>query len=325
MSAPMLAVQIVTWNSAAVIDACLAALAAQTSRAFEVIVVDNASADGCAERVEAWRDRLPALTVVRERENRGFCGGMNRAAVASTAPWVLFLNPDAELPADFVATALDVVETLPRTTGAIAPCILLPDGRLDSTGLSMDRFRRAYDRDGGAPADRRLLASPEVLGCTGAVALLRRAMLDDVAVDGQVLDEQIFAYYDDLDLAWRAALRGWACRYEARLTATHHRMGRNAIRGLANRPTRLRDQLLSVRNRLLVMARCDRSGDFVRALPWLLPFEVARVAYLALKAPRVLRAYVEAAQALPGAFGARGRIHGRVVSPALPPLPWKVR
>jgi GT2 family glycosyltransferase len=189
----------------------------------------------------------------------------------------------------------------------------------------MDRFRRAYDRDGGASGDRRTLASTDVLGCTGAVALLRRAMLDDVAVDGQVLDEQIFAYYDDLDLAWRAVLRGWACRYEPRLTATHHRMARNAIRGLANRPTRLRDQLLSVRNRLLVMARCDRPGDFVRALPWLLPFELARVVYLAIKAPRVLRAYVEAAQALPAAFGARARIHGRVVSPALPPLPWKVR
>jgi GT2 family glycosyltransferase len=315
----------VTWNSGGVIDACLAALAAQTSRQFEVIVVDNASADGCADRAEAWRDRLPSLTVVREHENRGFCGGMNRAAAASTTPWVLFVNPDAVLPPDFMATALDVVETLPRTVGAIAPCILLPDGVVDSTGLSMDRFRRAYDRDGGAPADRRMLASPDVLGCTGAVALLRRAMLDDVAVDGPVLDEQIFAYYDDLDLAWRAVLKGWVCRYEPRLTATHHRMARNAIRGLANRPTRVRDQMLSVRNRLLVMARCDRPGDVLRALPWLLPFELLRVAYLTLKAPRVLRAYVEAAQALPGAFGARARIHGSVVSPALPPLPWKVR
>ena len=319
------AVQIVTWNSAAVIDGCLAALAAQRSRAFEVIVVDNASSDGSADRVEQWRARVPALTVRREPVNRGFCAGQNLATAASTAPWVLFLNPDAELPDDFLSHAADVVEALPREVGAVAPCIVLPDGTIDSTGLAMDRFRRAFDRDGGASADRRLLASRDVFGCTGAVALLRRAMLDDVAVNGQVLDERIFAYYDDLDLAWRATLRGWQCRYEASLTATHHRMARNAIRGFAQRPTRTTDQRLTVRNRLLVMARCDRAQDVVRALPWLLPFEVARAAYLALKAPRVLRAYPEAARELPGAFQARIRIRERSGMAALPALPWKVR
>jgi GT2 family glycosyltransferase len=322
---PAISVQIVTWNSAGVIDACVAALAAQDSRAFEVVVVDNASVDGCADRVEAWRDRLPALTLKRERDNHGFCGGQNLAIAASKAPWILFLNPDAVLPNDFIGRSIEVTAALSRDVGSVAPCILLPDGAIDSTGLAMDRFRRAYDRDRSGAPERQSLASTDVLGCTGAVALLRRAMLDDVAVDGQVLDERIFAYYDDLDLAWRAALRGWRCRYEPSLTAVHHRAGRNAIRALAGRPTRVRDQVLSVRNRLLVIARCDRPFDVVPALLWLVPFEVLRMVYLGVRAPRVLRAYVEVLAELPAALSARQQIHGRLSGPPLPSLPWKVR
>ena len=150
-------------------------------------------------------------------------------------------------------------------------------------------------------------------------------MLDDIAVDGQPLDERIFAYYDDLDVAWRAALRGWSCRYEPTLAAVHGRAARNAIRALPGRPTRTRDQVLSIRNRLLVMARCDRKRDMVRALPWLLPFEVARVGYLAVRAPGVLLAYVEAARELAAVLRTRPAVHGRRSPDALPALPWKVR
>jgi GT2 family glycosyltransferase len=322
---PRLSVQIVTWNSAAVIETCLAALAGQSARDFEVIVVDNASADGSADRVEAWRNRLPSLALGRENRNRGFCGGQNRATAVSQAPWVLFLNPDVLLPPGFIEQAIAVCAASGNRVGAVAPCIVRSDGWLDSTGLEMDRFRRAYDRDRGAPPGRRHLASRSVLGCTGAVALLRRAMLDDVAVDGRPLDERIFAYYDDLDLAWRAALNGWSCRYEPSLTAVHARAARNAIRALPGRPTRARDRVLSVRNRLLVMARCDRPRDFARALPWLLPFEIARIAYLALRAPNVLGAYTEAARAIGPALRDRAAIHRRTPAVALPPLPWRVR
>ena len=164
-----------------------------------------------------------------------------------------------------------------------------------------------------------------MLGCTGAVALLRRAMLSDVAVESQVLDERIFAYYDDLDLAWRAALRGWTCQYEPSLVAVHARAARNAIRSLPGRPTGRRDRVLSVRNRLLVMARCDRARDVLAALPWLAPFEIARIIYLAVKAPHALRAYAEVTRELSDAFRCRRIILGSRSTAVMPPLPWRVR
>ena len=318
---PLLSVQIVTWNSERVIDACLATLARQTERNFEVVVVDNASGDGTLDIVRRHLPTVPGLTIVPLTVNSGFCAGQNRATEVSTAPWVLFLNPDTELPPGFIADAVALMNAAGPRVGAIAPCIMRPDGTIDSTGLTIDRFRRAYDRDRDRAAEYKEHAARVVFGCTGAVALLRRAMLEDVAVDGQVLDERIFAYYDDLDLAWRANLRGWSCEYESSLVALHQRAARNAIVQVAGRPASTRDRVLSVRNRLLVMMRCDSARGVLLSLPWLLPFELARVVYLTGRAPKVLTAYAELARELGPAWRARRAIHGRATH-ATPALLW---
>ena len=128
VTAPRLSVQVVTWNSADVVDACLASLHAQTSPAMEAIVVDNASTDGSAEVAEKWFARGLSGTLRRESGNTGFCAAQNRALEISSGDWVLFLNPDAELPPDFVERALSVVDALPPDVGTVAPLILLPDG-----------------------------------------------------------------------------------------------------------------------------------------------------------------------------------------------------
>ncbi len=291
---PTLSIQIVTWNSAAVIGDCLASLAAQDTRAFELVVVDNASRDGTAAVVEGALAGGLAGRLVRAPENLGFCGGHNRALSLTRGDWVLLLNPDAALPPGFVREALARAAALPGHVGTVVPRILLPDGRIDSTGLVLDRLRRVRDRGQGEPADGAYLVEEDVLGGTGAVVLHRRAMLEEIAVDGRALDENLFAYYDDLDLALRARLRGWTCRYVPSLVATHRRAARNALRGLRGRAPRRSEQAFTVRNRLLVMAKCEPAPALLRDLPALLAFELARIAYLAVRSPGALRGYAGA-------------------------------
>lgn len=327
MSSPELAIQLVTWNSANVVDACLAGLRAQDCRRFELVVVDNASADDTRERVRAaLAAGLPGRLVENAR-NEGFCGGHNRALAASRAPWVLLLNPDAELPRDFVSRFLARAATLPAEVGSVAPLILLPDGRIDSTGLFLDRFRRVFDRgQGERPAPD--LGEEDVLGCTGAVVFHRRAMLEDVAEEGQALDERLFAYYDDLDLAWRAQLRGWRCLLVPALVAVHGRSGKNALRPSEGRRGRAFEQRLALRNRLLVLAKCERRRDLLAALPWLLPYELARFGYAALTAPASLGGYLDALRLLPSFWRSRRRLHARARPERLlaqPFFPWRAR
>lgn len=308
--APLLSIQIVTWNSEKVIDDCLASLDAQHTRGFEVLVVDNASGDATAARVEAALARGLPGALLRCDRNTGFCGGQNLALARSRAPWVLLLNPDARLPADFVMRALDTVARLDSDIGTVAPLILQQPGRVDSTGLFLDRLRRVFDRGQGR-ASERYSQEEDVFGCTGAAALHRRAMLLDVAEEGRSFDERLFAYYDDLDLSWRAQLRGWRCRYVPSLVVFHSRAGRNTLRNEGGRRGRALEQRLGVRNRLLVLLKCERFRDALAALPWLIPYEVARLGYLALRAPRALPGYLDAIRLAPAFWRSRRMVRER--------------
>lgn len=318
-----LVVQIVTWNSASVVGLCLESLEAQTSRDFEVVVVDNASQDDTRAIVGRFEGRLPSLQVIALPDNVGFSGGHNHALGASDADVVLLLNPDTTLPSGFVANAIACIQRAPRDVGTLAPRVVGPAGRLDSTGLLVDRLRRARDRDQGLPATDVKRETGDVFGCTGAVALHRRAMLDDVALDGEVLSEQLFAYYDDVDLSWRARLRGWTCRHEPSLEAWHGRAARNGLRQAPGR-RRVPEQVLSVRNRLLVLIRCESAWRLLVDLPVLVVFEVAQAGFLLVRSPRALQAYVSVVRDLPGAFAARRHIRRGARVHDLPSMPWRV-
>ncbi len=303
-TAPLLSVQIVTWNSGAVIGECLSSLLAQSARDFEVVLVDNASCDETLVHAQrAFERGLPGV-LVRSESNTGFCGGQNLALAGSSAPWVLLLNPDATLPPDFIDRARGRLGGVEPDVGTVAPLILLPDGCVDSAGLFLDRLRRVFDRgQGGSP--RAFQQEEDVFGCTGAAALHRRAMLLDVAEGGQVFDERLFAYYDDLDLAWRAQLRGWRCRFLPSLVVRHDRGGRNTLQPGSGHRGRGLEQRLAVRNRLLVLLKCERGRDALAALPWLLPYEILRLFWVALRAPRVLLGYVDAIRLAPSFWRSR--------------------
>src|SRR5688500_15461224 len=93
---PSVHVVIVNWNSGAQLKECLqsfAAVANDDVALARITVVDNASADGSAEGLETT---LP-LTVIRNRENRGFAAACNQGAAGADAEYLLFLNPDTRL------------------------------------------------------------------------------------------------------------------------------------------------------------------------------------------------------------------------------------
>jgi GT2 family glycosyltransferase len=214
------------------------------------------------------------------------------------------------LPPNFIARACTSIARLSDDVGTLAPLILLPDGNVDSSGLFLDRLRRVFDRGQGRPPARDL-QEEDVMGCTGAAAFHRRAMLLDVAENGQVLDERLFAFYDDLDLSWRAQLRGWRCRFVPSLALTHRRAGRNAVRPTLARRGRARDQRITLRNRLLVLLKCERGRDALAALPRLVPYELARLVYVAIWAPAALLGYVDALRLAPSIWRSRRFVHGR--------------
>ncbi len=219
------AVTIVTYNSARFIRRCLEYVLEQDYSRLEIVIVDNASVDETAEILREFEDRV---RVVHNRENVGFAAAQNQAIALSKADWVLTLNPDVRLTPGFVAMMAASGEADPSVGSvcgkllALSPTFEIPEQPvLDSTGIYFTPALRHFDRGSKAVDDGRYEQFEYVFGATGAAALYRRTMIDDISVSGEFFDSDFFAYREDADVAWRAQLLGWKCLY-APLAVAHH-------------------------------------------------------------------------------------------------------
>jgi GT2 family glycosyltransferase len=280
---------VVSWNQADQLPACLAALDAQRDVRLDVVVVDNASTDGSADTVRrAVSDpRTHPLHLVANDVNRGFAGGVHdglRAAQRSyDAVWLV--NVDAVPAPDHLArlvAVLDAEPTVAAVQGRLVRAEVGPDGAevVDSTGVVATRARLFRDRDEGRPTALGTRPAGEVFGVTGACSLWRTVALDDVRWrDGQVLTEQLFAYFEDVELAWRLRRFGWRCWHEPAALATHQRGGAGPRRSAVV-------EELNAANRLLVVALHEDLRDLGGALPLAVATTALKLAELALTVPR---------------------------------------
>ena len=212
------AVNIVTYNSAGDIAACLESLAAQDFRDFRIHILDNASSDDTLAKLKGFD-----ITLVRSGVNTGFAKAHNDLIHAYPADYVLMLNPDAVLKPEFLERIVGALESRPDAASATGKLLRLDGKTLDSTGIIMLRSQRHLDRGAGEPDLGQFDKAEDVFGPSGAAALYRTKALQDVAVGGQFFDEDFFAYREDADLAWRCRLMGWNSIYVPDAVALHRR------------------------------------------------------------------------------------------------------
>lgn len=251
---------------------CLQALSRQTRGPDRVIVVDNASAPS---ELAIFRARFPKVEYLPQTSNLGYAGGANLIIrQAEECAHVLLLNPDVVPGSEFLARLEDAF-AVSRDIGAATGKLLQPTEppRIDSTGLIVRRDRRIQDR-GRDEVDRgQYETSEEVFGGTGAAVMLSRPMLADVAMEGEWFDSGFFAYYEDVDLAWRARLLGWRCLYVPQAVAVHRRHFSTATRRMVNRNRKR----LATRNHVRLLLKNELPQLFLRDLVRLAPMEMVRL------------------------------------------------
>lgn len=306
VSAPPVTVGIVTWHPDALLERCIESVRQQTHPTIDLRVWDNAS------HAEA-RALVAHLTTEGEctwsPDNVGFAAAHNRLMAASRGTYYLCLNPDAVLTPTYVATLVDALEATPGAGSATGRLLRLdhPDV-LDSTGIVMTRDQRHLDRGADLPAAGRYDEGPEeVFGPSGAAALYRRAMLDDVAVEGEYFDEAFFAYREDADLAWRAQVQGWSSLYVPAARAFHRRRVT---------PERRRDlpaevNRYSVRNRFLLRLKNQSAREALRFFWPTLRRDAMVIGYVLLREHASLPGLVDVARMLPAMWRKRRIIAGR--------------
>jgi N-acetylglucosaminyl-diphospho-decaprenol L-rhamnosyltransferase len=194
-------VAVVAYNRYDLTESCLRHLAAQT-REHRLIVCDNGSTDRAGERVAAeW----PEATLLRMETNRGFAEACNATVAAGHGDYVVLLNNDVDCRPDFVERVVAPLEADPGI-GSVAALCIRPDGeRIDSIGLTMDATLSPFPRLQGRPVAEAGAPSPVLVGPAGTAAAYRRSAWEEVGG----LDERIFAYGEDFDLAVRLRAAGW--------------------------------------------------------------------------------------------------------------------
>jgi N-acetylglucosaminyl-diphospho-decaprenol L-rhamnosyltransferase len=192
---------------------CLEHLRAQTLP-HHVIVADNGSTDGTPERV---RQAFPGVQVIEFGANLGFPMACNRGVAAGTADVVVLLNNDVECRPDFLERLTAPVAGDERL-GSVASLLLVPgEERIESFGLAADPTIAGYPRLRGAPVGQAQAANPTLIGPSGAAGAYRREAWEDVGG----LDEGVFAYAEDVDLALRLRAAGWSTAAVADAVAIH--------------------------------------------------------------------------------------------------------
>lgn len=300
------------WNADALLERCVQSVRAQTHAPIDLHVWDNASAaagHALVERVTGSHERTwsPA--------NIGFAGGHNRLIDRSAGAYYLCLNPDAVLAPDYVARLVAALDAAPGAGSATGRLLRLdqPD-ILDSTGIVMTRDQRHLDRGAGQPAaassggGRAAADEPEdVFGPSGAAALYRRAMLEDVAVDGEYFDEDFFAYREDADLAWRARVQGWSSLYVPYADAWHRR--RVTPERRASLPAEV--NRYSVRNRFLLRMKNQSWREALTFLGPTLWRDLQVVGYVLLREHGSLPGLLDAVRLAPKMWRKRAAIARR--------------
>lgn len=201
---PRVSIIIVNWNGLEHLETCLESLKAQTFREFEVVLVDNGSADGSQQFIKA---RYPWVKLVELRENTGFATGNNVGLAHASGEYIVALNNDTRAEANWLETVVRVADDNPHV-GMVGSriCSFDDPDLIDSLGhgvcrdgMSRGRFRlRRY-------STIRMQEVEEILFPSACVALYRRAMLDQTGF----FDDDFFAYAEDTDLGLRGRLAGW--------------------------------------------------------------------------------------------------------------------
>lgn len=193
-------VVIPNYNGLKFMEPCFAALAAQSEKNFDVLVVDNGSSDGSVEWLK--EHEIPSVFLP---DNIGFPGAVNIGIKKAQTPYVILLNNDTEPKPDYIREMIRMIERSPKIFSVSSRILQMYHKELmDDAGDMYSLPGWAFQRGVGQPVTG-YKRPCRVFAACAAAAIYRREVFEEIGY----FDESHFAYLEDVDVGYRARIYGY--------------------------------------------------------------------------------------------------------------------
>ncbi len=286
-----LSIIIINWKSKAFVGKCLESIRENAGAlSHEVIVVDNASYDGCAEMIQS---EFHDVIFIQSEQNLGFAGANNLAFAKCRGRNIMFLNPDTEIQGTAIQTLLTALKSI-ADAGMVGAHLLNSDLSLQTTcitalpsipnqSLASNFLRRTFPKWsiwGMQPLFEVIKTPVPVEAISGACMLAKREVLDQVCC----FSMDYFMYLEDMDLCLKVAKTGHRIYYVPEARIIHHAGGSSALRKESNfSSVVLRESLV----RFFILHRGRPYAALYRAITVLM--SLCRIGLLVIATPAVIR------------------------------------
>lgn len=245
---PSVLLVIVNYNGKELLSKHLPSVLKTRYARLDFAVVDNDSTDGS---LDFLRTHFPQVKLIELDSNYGFGTAFNMVCAKYDGyDYYVPLNNDVDVESDWLSKLVATAASDERV-GAVGPRILfakLREGKriINSAGMVLDRYLNGYDRYLGQVDSTRYHVVEDVAALSGCAMLLRKKALRQVGG----FDEDMFMYYEDVDLCLRMKEKGWRLVYDGRAGVFHDHMATSAVWGSLRRNSFMnRNRILSIKKR----------------------------------------------------------------------------
>lgn len=299
------------YNGIKYMEKCLLSLAGEPA---DIIVVDNGSVDGSREVVE---QKFPEVRCIAWKENRGFCEAVNAGIRESKTPYVILLNNDTEVEKGFVRALEHVLDRDDGVFSGAAQMRNLHHRELiDDAGDYYCALGWAFARGKDRPADS-YQKTCEVFAACGGACIYRKEVLDRIGC----LDENHFAYLEDVDLGYRAKIHGYRNYYVPEAVVYHAGSG-----STGSRHNKFKVDLTS-KNSIYLIYKNMPFLQIVLNLPFLIPGFLIKAAFFTAKGmgATYLRGLLKGVALCNSRKGRAHKVHFRMENlPAYQRIQWEL-
>lgn len=211
---PLVSIIILNYNAGNLLLDCVDSILKTTYQNYEIIVVDNGSNDNSHIKCNK---KFPEIYLIENSDNLGYCEGNNVGIRKAKGEYVIILNPDTIVDPNWIKELIFAYQKF--GDGLYQPKFLTTTDHstLMSTGNMIHLFGFGFSR-GKGELDKGKFDEHQIIGYASGTCLFTTLK---ILKKLEMFDSFLFAYHDDLDLGWRAAMMGIPSHYAPKSIVYH--------------------------------------------------------------------------------------------------------